>query len=105
MTTVNIAATSSTQYTLSGAVAGQCGTVHEVNIGFALPTSNTVSYAVEGQSHTATRNADTGSITDTNNNAPQCNGVLTKNAVSTASSSSRLVLLACAFVALVITRW
>jgi hypothetical protein len=47
-----------------------------VSVNFpSLPTSNILSYSSGGQSHTAIRNPNTGAISDTNNEASQCNTV------------------------------
>jgi hypothetical protein len=71
---------SGTSYTVTGTnLAGQCGTSvpTSVQATASTPTSDTVTYTINGQSHTATRQSD-GGIVDRNNADASCSATLTK---------------------------
>jgi hypothetical protein len=75
-------------YILQGSLAGRCDGESHGQISLPKPTSNAVTYTFGGQSHTATRNAAGGQISDVNRHAPQCNTILTPNYVSSAAALS-----------------
>jgi hypothetical protein len=84
MTSVSISGSSST-YTVSGPLSGQCGSESSVSVNFAPPTSNSITYSAFGNSHSATRSASNGNIADINNSNSACTAVLIKNAAAAAT--------------------
>jgi hypothetical protein len=53
----------------------------------SLPTSNTVTYTIDGQSHTATLESN-GGIVDQNTGAASCSATLSKSSINSAGASS-----------------
>jgi len=90
MTSVSIAQSGS-GYSVAGPLDGQCGTNTYKSYSFSTPTSNTVSYVAEGETHTATRNPSTGAINDVNARSSSCNGMLTKSGGGGGGSTSATV--------------
>jgi len=94
LTTATISQTSGGSYQLTGSIAGRCGGLSK-NVGYSLgtaPTTTTVTYTANGQSHTAVRNSD-GSIVDTNNDDPRCSARLILSDTSSTDSNMKLGLI------------
>lgn len=81
-------------YTVSGPVSGVCGTTTYAQSTVNTPTSNVFSYTANSQSHTATRNPNSQSISDVNQADSRCNGFLTKTSAA-ATNSAGAFLVAC----------
>lgn len=91
--TSTITATGNEFYTVTGTnLAGQCGSTSSsssVSVSVPVPTSDSgVTYTVNGQSHTASRQSN-GGIYDQNNADARCSATLSKGSSSDKDSSAR----------------
>lgn len=70
-------------------LAGQCGASPpaSVSVSVPVPTSNTVSYTINGQTHTASRQSG-GGIVDANMGNSACSATLTQSTVNAGAATS-----------------
>ena len=80
LTSASIARYGPAAFSLTGSVSGQCGDVEQASFAFSTPTVDSFTYSLAGETHTATRNPTTGSISDVNARSSGCNALLTKSA-------------------------
>ena len=95
-------------YTITGSnLAGQCGSSppSSVTAKATKPTSNTVTYSVDGESHTATRSDDGNTLYDSNASSAACSAYLVKSSSITSSSMATASASSGLLAALMVVAW
>jgi len=85
LTAATIAQSGPASFSLTGPVAGQCGSMTTATAAVATATADSATYSLAGETHTATRNPSTGSISDANARSSNCDSLLTKSSSDSSS--------------------
>lgn len=102
LTSVKISQFDSSNYQFAGPVSGECGTTTSASFEVAIPTSNTYSYTLYGQTHSDVLSGDI--IYDTNLDESSCSGTLYRSAAVAASDASKTLLMIAGILALTATQ-